>query len=206
MSMGWEGSGLPISDDARYLGMLKMWYAIGAIGSVAGYFNSDDPVFSALRQNQVIGTTTPVHIRQLMLHGHAHALFTHLETYLRDGDLLPGPNQHVYGSFTAITPAFEFPLEGQTQEVAGPNGSRATVPTARLVARKLRTEDRWLLAVWANVGEDRMVTATIDPRMGPVTLEASKAGAVYLAHLVDGRVNLTRVDPDPMDPTRYLFP
>ena len=49
-----------------------------------------------------------------------HALFSHLEMFLRQGDLLPGPNHH---RFSKDLPAYEFP-----------SGD----PNVRVVARKLR--------------------------------------------------------------------
>lgn len=205
MSMGWEGSGQAISDDQRYMGMLKMWYASGALGTVAGYFNYAEPLCGNLRTNAVIGAQAPVHLRQLMLQGQAHALFSHLEEYLRRGEMLPGPDVHPYSSFSARTPAMEFPVDGESRSVEGPYGS-VRLPTARLLARKIPGEDRWLLAVWANTGEERVVTASVDPKLGKLSLTAPAAGAVYLARLVDGQPRLTRVDVDPMRPTDALFP
>ncbi len=206
VSMGGEGAdSRGISDDERYLGMLKMWYAAGAIGSVAGYFTYDEPYFTALRTNGVVGVSRPTFVRQAMLHAHAHALFTHLEDFLRGDDLLPGPNSHPYSDNSSVTPAMEFPLAGQTQQVMGPSGP-VSIPTARILVRKMRNEDRWLFAVWANAGDERTVTANIDPRIGSLNLAAPKSGAVYVVTLVNGSANVRRIDVEPMDPTKFLFP
>ncbi|MBW4673022.1 MAG: hypothetical protein KME52_02950 [Desmonostoc geniculatum HA4340-LM1] len=206
ISMGWEGyTGQPISSPDTFMGMMKTYYAAGAIGSVGGYFVCSGPLWEALNYNRPIGATTPTLIRQLTIQGHAHALFSHLEEYLRKGDLLPGPNLHPYQSWTKVLPAMEFPAEGQTQQLQGRWGP-VTVPTARVLARKISGEDRWLVTAWANVGNDRDVRVKIDNKLGTLTLRARRAGSVYVVKLVNGLVQQTLIDSDGMNPTKFLSP
>jgi len=206
ISMGWEGyAGQPISSPDTFMGMMKAYYTAGAVGSVGGYFVCSGPLWEALNYNKPIGATTPTLIRQLTIQGHAHALFSHLEEYLRKGDLLPGPKLHPYQSWTNILPAMEFPAEGQTQQLQGRWGP-VTVPTARVLARKIVGEDRWLVTAWANVGNDRDVKVKIDNKLGTLTLRARKAGSVYVVKLVNGLPQLTLIDSDAMNPTKFLSP
>ncbi|MCF2148996.1 hypothetical protein IQ276_021710 [Desmonostoc muscorum LEGE 12446] len=206
ISMGWEGyTGQPISSPDTFMGMMKTYYTAGAIGSVGGYFVCSGPLWEALNYNRPIGATTPTLIRQLTIQGHAHALFSHLEEYLRKGDLLPGPNLHPYQSWTKVLPAMEFPAEGQTQQLQGRWGP-VTVRTARVLARKIIGEDRWLVTAWANVGNDRDVRVKIDNKLGTLTLRARRAGSVYVVKLVNGLVQQTLIDSDGMNPTKFLSP
>ncbi|MBG1271584.1 hypothetical protein F8S12_37060 [Nostoc sp. WHI] len=206
ITMGWEGyPGQPISSSDTFMGMMKTYYTAGAIGSVGGYFVCSGPLWEALKYNKPVGTTTPTLIRQLTIQGHAQALFSHLEEYLRNGDLLPGPNLHPYQSWTKLLPAMEFPAQGQTQQVQG-NWGLITIPTARVLARKIVGEDRWLVTAWANVGSDRNVRVKIDNKLGTLTLRARKAGSVYVVKLVNGRVQQSLIDSDAMNPTKFLSP
>lgn len=206
VSMGWEGYATqPISSPDQFMGMMKTYYTAGAIGSVGGYFVCSGTIWDALINNKPVGTTTPTLIRQLSVQGHAHALFSHLEEYLRNGDLLPGPNLHPYKSETEVLPAMEFPAEGQTQQVQGQWGL-VTIPTARVVARKIRGEDRWLVTAWANVGNDRDIRVKIDNKLSTLTLRARRAGSVYVVRLIDGQVQTTLIDSDGMNPTKFLSP
>ncbi|WP_445637537.1 Glycoside hydrolase [Nostoc sp. DSM 114161] len=206
VSMGWEGyTGQPISSPDTFMGMMKTYYTAGAVGSVGGYFVCSGPLWEALNYNKPIGATTPTLIQQLIIQGHAHALFSHLEEYLRKGDLLPGPKLHPYQSYTKVLPAMEFPAEGQTQQLQGRWGP-VTVPTARVLARKIIGEDRWLVTAWANVGSDRDVKVKIDSKLGTLTLRARRAGSVYVVKLVNGLVQQTLIDTDAMNPTKFLSP
>lgn len=210
VSLGWE-RGNPasyaarISDDDLFLGMMKAYFTAGAIGAASGYFVCEGAPFEAMRLNQAVGTTRPVQIRNVIQLSKAYALFTHLEPFLRDGDLLPGPNDHPYSAAgSGVTKAMEFPAVGETAQV--PWGTRtATVPTARVLARKMRNADRWLVTAWANTGSDRNIRVTIDPRLGELTLNARRAGSVYIVELVNGTVRTTQMDPNPDDPTATLF-
>ncbi|MDZ8023368.1 MAG: hypothetical protein RMX65_002505 [Nostoc sp. DedQUE01] len=205
VNMGWEAPGQPISSPDTFMGMMKTYYTAGAIGSVGGYFVCSGPIWEALNYNKPIGATTPTLIQQLTIQGHTHALFSHLEEYLRKGDLLPGPKLHPYQSYTKVLPAMEFPAEGQTQQLQGRWGP-VTVPTARVLARKISGEDRWLVTAWANVGNDRDVKVKIDNKLGTLTLRARKAGSVYVVKLVNGLVQQTLIDSDAMNPTKFLSP
>ncbi len=206
VTMGWEGyPGQPISSPDTFMGMMKAYYTAGAIGSVGGYFVCSGPLFEALKYNKPIGSTTPTLIRQLTIQGHTHALFSHLEEYLRKGDLLPGPNLHPYQSWTKLLPAMEFRAEGETKQVQG-NWGLITIPTTRVLARKIVGEDRWLVTAWANVGNDRDVRVKIDNKLGTLTLRARKAGSVYVVKLVNGLVQQTLIDSDAMNPTKNLSP
>ncbi len=208
ISGGWEGwDGQPITDIHRYFGMLKMYYTAGAIGSTTGYFVCSGPLWEALKINKQVGTTTPILINHLAVAGRIHALFSHLEEYLRNGDLLPGPNQHPYSGKdgTKALPAMEFPVEGETAQQPGAFGP-ITIPTARVLARKIRGEDRWLVTAWANVGEDRDIKVTIDYKLGPLTLRARKAGSVYVVTIVNGKPKVTLIDTYATNPTASFFP
>jgi hypothetical protein len=118
----------------------------------------------------------------MMSLGHVHALFSHLEDYLRHGDLLPGPDRH---RWSTDLPAYEFPT-----------GDAA----ARVLARKHRTRDEWLLTAWAAGGANREVSVTI-PKLGELTLLARDTASVYLAVPGPNGPAATLLDPDGLNPS-----
>jgi hypothetical protein len=207
VSLGWDGGDSGgISDNDMFMGMMKSYYTLGALGAASGYFTCDGAPFQAMRLNQPVGTTVPTQIRGLYLLGQTHALFSHLEEYLREGDLLPGVGTHPYTDYgQEITPSMEFPAIGETAQQTGTFGP-ITIPTARVLARKIKNQDRWLISAWANTGVDREVRVTIDPKLGEMKLNARRAGSIYLAEIKNGVISLRLVDEDGMKPTRTLFP
>ncbi|AFZ02053.1 hypothetical protein Cal6303_3107 [Calothrix sp. PCC 6303] len=204
VNMGWEDNG-SISEPDRFMGMMKTYYTAGAIGVSGQYFQCSGPIWDALIKNKPVATKTPTLIQQLSILGHVHGLFSHLEGYLRNGDLLAGSNQHTYSGKNGVKvlPAMEFIAEGETKKEPGLYGL-ITIPTARVLARKMIGEDRWLVTTWANVGEDRDIRVKIDNRLGSLTLRARKAGSVYVVKLINGLTQITLVDTDPMNPTKNL--
>lgn len=208
ISQGWDGGdSRGIAEDERYVGFLKQLYTAGAIGAVAGYFTCEGPIFNALRTNSAIGAETPTQVRGMINLAKVHALFTFLEPFLRDGELLTGNGDHPYNGDDITTPAMEFNVVGEV----GPPVDSWRPPSwgirkARVLARKMRNADRWLVTAWANTGEDRDIRVTIDPRLGELKLRARKAGSVYIVELVGGQPQMRLVDTDAMNPTRNLFP
>lgn len=178
---GWKKK--TISDDDRYMGFLKCLYAAGQIGAVAGYFSLPEGC-----DGKDAGASAPPHLKQMTALGHAHALFSHLEEFLRDGDLLPGPLQH---SRDPKLPAYEFsdPTKG-----------------VRVFVRRLRKQDKWLIAAWAANGEARDIVVSI-PELGQMTVNARPAGSVYLASMKAQAGNtppetaIELLDADPMNPS-----
>jgi hypothetical protein len=173
---GWEGNpwnpgeANDLCDLDLYEGFLKCWYTAGMTGGVAGYFS-----YPAGGFNGDLGPVAPHWLQQIMVLGRVHGLFTNLENFLRQGDLLPGPQKH---SWNPSVPAYEFPTGD---------------PTARVVARKLRSSSTWLVTAWAASGNDRQVTVTV-PTLGKFTTLACRNGAVYQATLQGGKPMVARVD------------
>jgi len=85
-------------------------------------------------------------------------------------------------------PAYEFPT--------GVEGTR-------VVARRHRERDEWLITAWAAAGDATEVEVEI-PDLGTVTLNARPSGSVYRATIEDGRPALTLVDEDGLLPTAGL--
>ncbi len=206
VSMGWDSQGVAgISESDLYVGMMKMYYTLGAIGAVSGDFTCGGKSFLDMYQNNPVGKTAPTQIKGFYLLSHVHALFSHLQPYVANSSLLPGPNVHPYSALNDITAAMEFPVDNEVSMVDGTFGKIA-VPTARVVARKTKDKDQWLITAWANTGNDRNVTVTVDSKLGKLTLLARRAGSVYLAEIVNQQVTLRLIDQDAMNPTKTLFP
>jgi hypothetical protein len=161
----------------RYMGYLKCYYTAGQIGGIAGYFSRPKGGFGA-----DFGDVAPHWLRHMIILSRAHALFSHHEEILRNGHLLPGPDNHVW---TRSNPAYEF---------------HAGEQDVRVLARRHKDKDEWLITAWAAGGEDREVTVTI-PNLGQIALQARDCGTVYRILLDDGDPQLTMLDPNGMRPT-----
>lgn len=169
---GWRRERLgdeSVSDPEHYMGYLKCYYSAGMIGGVARYFRYP-------REDDLDW------LWQMVVLARCHALFSHLEDFLRNSELLPGPDTH---KWSANLPAYEFPT-GDSE--------------ARVLVRKLLDRDEWLVTAWAAGGEDRVVTVDV-PQLGEVHVEARDCGSVYWATAEDGGVGLVRIDEDGMRPT-----
>lgn len=177
---GWARSKLgaaALGDLARYTGYLKCYYTAGMIGGCAGYFTYPKGGFGG-----DLGETPPHWLRQMMVLARVHALFSHLEGFLRGGDLLPGPDRH---RWSKDLPAYEFPTGD---------------PAARVLVRKRRGREEWLATAWAAEGPDRSVRVTV-PDLGELTLQARSCGTVYTLVRRGGKPEPTLVDEDGMVPT-----
>ena len=181
---GWTQKSLrdeeAFSEPDRYLGFLKCYYTAGMIGGVAGYFAYPKGGFGG-----DVGAEPPSWLRQMMTLAEVHALFSHLEEFLREGDLLAGPDKH---RWLKTLPAYEFPT--------GDAG-------VRVLARKHRKRAEWLVTAWAAGGQDRTVSVSI-PGLGTVQVEASACGSVYRAALEDGKPALKPVGAKGLAPTEGM--
>jgi hypothetical protein len=165
------------SDAEHYMGFLKCYYTAGMIGGVAGYFSYPPGGFAA-----DLGDRAPKWLEQMIVLGRVHALFSHLEEFLRKGDLLPGPQRH---RWSKDQPAYEFPTGKED---------------VRVLARRHKNRAEWLVTAWAAGEHDADATVEI-PDLGAITLRARTCGSVYRATLRDGRPSLRLVDGDGMFPT-----
>ena len=167
------------SDIPRYMGFLKCCYTAGMIGGNAGYYAYPQGGFAVAFE-----PNAPPHwLEQMIAFARVHALFSHLEGFLREGDLLPGPDKH---RWSKDMPAYEFPT-GQAGD--------------RVVARKMRKPPEWLITSWAADGIDRQVKVTI-PELGEVSLQARACGSVYRATLEKDKPVLRLIDEDGLLPTK----
>ncbi len=180
MNAGWTRDKLGTEahgDLDRYVGYLKCYYAAGMIGGCAGYFAYPDGGFGG-----DVGDGPPHWLGQMMVLARVHALFSHLEGFLRRGDLLPGPDRH---KWSTDLPAYEFPT-GETD--------------CRVLVRKHNERRAWLITAWAAGGDDRDVSVTV-PGLGEVSVRARGCGSVYRVTLDGGRPVLELMDRDGMLPT-----
>jgi hypothetical protein len=170
---GWvRGGNNPVFGEIdRYLGFLKCYYTAGMIGGIAGYFSNPEGGFEATFRTD----RPPNWLQQMIALARVHAIFSYLEVYLRQGDLLPGPARHIWSK---DTPAYEFP---------------SADPDIRVVARKHRQKSAWLITAWAAAGNSRKVTTTL-PQLGEVELLARPSGSVYTVEIVANKPKYRWVD------------
>jgi hypothetical protein len=168
----------PIDNNAKafgdlrlYEGFLKCLYTEGMIGGVAGYFSFPKGGFDA----PFVADKPPQYLVQMVVLARVHALFSHQEAFLRQGELLPGPNMHAK---VTDQPAYEFPT------------GKANL---RVLARKMPKEPQWLITAWAADGVEGPATVEI-PELGSVTLQSRAVGSVYTATLQNGKAVLRQLD------------
>lgn len=158
------------ADLRLYEGFLKCLYTKGMIGAVVYYGYSNAALDSAFSPDKA-----PHWLVQIVVLSRMHALFSHHEAFLRQGDLRPGPDMHAQVS---DQPAYEFPT-----------GS----PNLRVLARKMRSEAKWLITAWASDGVESSATVEISG-LGSVTVRGRAVGSVYTATVSNGKPILTQVD------------
>jgi hypothetical protein len=174
------GYGGEFSDLEHYTGFLKQCYTAGMIGGVAGFFSYPTGGFDA-----PFSGAPPSWLEQIEALSQVHAAFSYLEDYLRHGELLPGPNSHVW---SPNLPAYELPTGDAT---------------ARVLARKLEDRSEWLVTAWAADGADRLVTVAIDD-VGSVDVVARASGSIYLLTQTGQGIHQRLLDPDGMFPSSAL--
>lgn len=170
---GWE-RGDPATfqaDITRWTGFLKCYATAGMIGGNLGAYGDNNATLSA----SFPSNAPSYYLRDLIALSHVQALFSQIESLLRNSDLLPGPMKH---AISITEPAYEFPTGDAT---------------ARVLARKHRTQATWLITAWAADGADRHVRVAI-PELGQLTVEARSCGSVYTATLTNHQVTLIRLD------------
>ena len=143
------------ADLQKWMGFLKISYVAGMLGGITtGEFDCNvnyDDTFAI--------TTPPKWLDQIAILGQAHALFSWLEPVLRNSDLLEGPYMHKWSS---THPAYEF-----------------TQNNTKVMARKTKNQNQWLICAWAMDGVEGNVTVNI-PDLGDYTINARTCGTVYL--------------------------
>ena len=184
-------------DYRRYRGLLKCYYITGVVGGNAGTYNTPD-------FNSPFDPNTPPNwIAQQMELGKVHALFSHLEDFIRDGDLVD--DGQFKASWWPQQPSYELLPEeikdGSTQKKIDGKTVSTLVPGRpfRVLARKQRKKAEWLVAAWAAEGNAREATVTI-PGAGRLKLEARVGGSTYLVKIEGGKSVAQLLDPDEEDP------
>jgi hypothetical protein len=180
---GWSNNNTnKLADISLYTGYLKCIYTSGTVGAVAGYFsfptNTVPGIFGENGFDGTFPTNTPPHwLLQIMALAHVHALFSHLDNFLYNGDLLSGPQSHV---MSLDQPAYEF------TNTAGHVNDRVLV-------RKLRGQNQWIVTAWAADGITNNVTVTI-PAIGNLTVNAVPSASVYQVTMSGTNVQQTLLD------------
>lgn len=154
------------SDMERWMGFLKMNFAVGMLGGVtAGEFGCEINYGSngegGINYGSFNVNNPPKWLEQMPILSHAQALFSWLEPIVRTSELLAGPNKHALNnSFNA----YEFPTG---------------FANTRVVARKVNGKNEWLICAWAADGILRDVTVDI-PTLGKYTINARPEGTVRI--------------------------
>jgi hypothetical protein len=160
-----------LGDLSRHMGFLKCMYVAGLVGGNAGYYAYPKGGFG-----KPFDADSPPHwLGQMIVFARVHALFSHYEDYIRDGELLPGPNKHV---MMKAQPAYEFPTGDKD---------------VRVVARKRKGKNQWIVAAWAAGGKTRSVKVDI-PSAGRLELTARPCGGVYIVTRTGDRITTRQID------------
>lgn len=204
ISYDWFWASKKNTDPLQYQGFLKCLYVTGSIGGNAGTYSTPDWVSSFPKDEP------PAWIWQQMALGRVHGLFSHFEDFLRNGDLVDDGKFRNF--FSTDQPAYELlPKELNNSRQLKPDlQTKNPVPVLapgrpyRVLARKHRQKNEWLVVAWTSEVPDkpgvRDATVTI-PGAGEVKLQARKGGSLYLVSLKNGQPVVKHLDPDEADPT-----
>ncbi len=175
----------------RMMGFLKTWYATGNISATVFHLS-----LGLIQKASVTAKGAASFPRWLEVYvdlGEVHALFSHLEDDLRNGDLMPGDGKQ---TMVKQVPAV---LDGYELYARAP-GTTTRDPQVRVVGRKHKTVGgRVLVAGFVAAGADREVEVTVDG--AKVKLAMRGAGSVYV---IDKGVPKL-LDLDPMRPTGHML-
>lgn len=145
-----------VSDPTLYAGFLTSIYMAGTLGANAGYYALPTGGFGAAFD----AAQPPAWLSQLAVLSRVHARFSYLERFVRNSQLLPGSERHIWGEH----PAYEF---------ASGNDN------LRVLVRKHDTAAAWLVSAWSAVPAAR--EGVIDlPGYGRLALAGAPGGKVYL--------------------------
>ena len=167
------------ADLPRWMGYLKMSYLAGMLGGVT------TGEFGVIRYGSFDPAQPPKWLDQMLVVSHAHALFTWIESDLRNSQLLPGPQPHVWSKDDVKQPAYEFP---------------ASHKDTRVLVRRVNGKQRWLIGAWAADGVEREAAVTV-PDLGEYRLRARAAGTVHLVEQSSSGRSVRRLDEDAMKPS-----
>jgi hypothetical protein len=161
------------SDIPHYMGFLKCLYTSGMVGGIAAYFDYPAGGFDVAFPTN----NPPQWLLQIIALSHVHALFSHLDNFTYNGDLLTGPQAH---EMSKDQPAYEFT-------------NTAGYANDRVLARNMRVTNLWLVTAWAVDGITNNVTVTI-PTVGNLTVTAIPSASVYLVTMIGTNVQQMLLD------------
>ena len=168
------------SDLPRWMGYLKMSYLAGMLGGVT------TGEFDCTVKYEPFDPSHPPHwLDQMTVLAHAHALFTWIESDLRNSELLPGPKPHAWNQ---EQPAYEFPT--------GYKDTRALV-------RRLDHARVWLIGAWAADGIEREITIKA-PDLGDYRIFARSTGTIHRVDQQADKRNVTWLDENGMEPSLHF--
>jgi hypothetical protein len=148
-------------------------------GAIAGYFSlPTNTVSHTMGFDATFPSNSPPYwLQQMVVLSHVHALFSQLETFTDNSDLISGPQHH---ALSYDQPAYEFTnTAGYAQD--------------RVLARKSRSANQWLVTAWAADGVTNNVTVTI-PTVGNLTVAAVPSASVYQVTMTGTNVQQTLLD------------
>jgi hypothetical protein len=203
-SYDWFWASKKDTDPVQYQGFLKCAYIMGSLGGNAGTYHQPD------WDTSFPPDAPPEWMWQQMALGQVHALFSHYEDYLRNGMLV---DDGKFRNFLSTDqPAYELlPKElNSARQLKADLKTKNPVPVLapgrpfRVLARKHKQKDEWLVVAWTAEISDQPgiheATVTI-PGAGEVKLQAHKGGSLYLVTLKGGQPVVKQLDPDEADPT-----
>lgn len=195
---GYAAAGNRIAEQDRWIGFLKIFFTSGGLGATTGYFDYTTTYTQQVVRGAPIGTTLPIWLRQYMDVGRVQALFSYFEDYLRTGDLVAGSYNHTFSVDTTPIPLYCLDIVGEPQ-------GNGISPKSYVLARKLPSQQSWLVTAWSQQGPDRNVTAVL-PTAGNVLVNARVSGSVYIVTKSgDGTLSMSHMDPDPLNSAALYF-
>jgi hypothetical protein len=165
----------------QYIGFLKCLYVLGQVGHIQFLF----PEGAAAKRNYdfdrpVDPEGPPTWLRQVEQLARVYAVFTHLDTFIFDGELVEGPHRHIFWQVQNMQQPLPGYVLDNPHELFRDSGGSFKNPRpgrVRVVARR-KPDGELLICAWAADGVAREVPATL-PGGAELTLQATPRGALY---------------------------
>lgn len=204
LSCGWiSEDNNSVSAPDRWMGFLKFEALCGGVAPTVSNFDQWQETKPQRLDGAVVAANDP-HMQwiwQYFVSSHAHAAFTHLQDYITGGALVADPvNNHPFSRdpyYPAPRPWYMFCPTG---EYSPTEGFRAVV-----LARKLSSQEKYLVLAWASSGTDRLVNVAV-PGLGTLALYARTAGTIYQIEGTGAARTIEVLDPGAMNPAACLGP
>ncbi len=198
----------------RYIGYVKCLYTLGMVGCINFLMPDgarDGTNYSYTDNEPFDPANPPTWLRQIEAFSRVHALFTHLDDFIHEGELVEGPHRHIYWAQHKYwgdhrpNPGYVLDNPYEVMRDAGGGFGDPRPGKVRILARR-KPDGELLVCAWAADDTTREVEVTL-PDGETVLLTATPQATLYrgfgeeLAEI--NNESVSRADNDALGPEPF---